>query len=69
MRIYKSKEPCALCGGHTWHCYNGEYVHGALDSVDDPSWLPVVDFYSTAEDGLYRFCFVDEWLTCGAVVS
>lgn len=69
MKIRTSKEPCALCGGHDWYCYEG--IHGKLVPVadDNPCWEPVVDYYSVWWLGGTRAFWVDECAKCGAVVS
>ena len=69
MKSRTSKEPCALCSGHEWSCYEG--INGDLVPVSDSheSWQPVVDYYGVWWVGGTRAFWVDECLTCGAVVS
>ena len=73
MKIRTSKNPCVLCGGHEWHCYDNpsfdrhdrrEY---ATPIWDGSPWKPVVDFLGDtylANPGWY-----DECVNCKAVVS
>lgn len=72
MKIRETKNPCALCGGHEWICYDGDEdemgvahpVHSMLD------WTPLVDYYENPdeEDGT-RCGWFDECVNCKAVVS
>lgn len=65
MKIRKTKNPCALCGGHEWICYDGLEMGGVAHPVHLVSnWTPLVDYRDPT-----RYGWFDECVNCGAVVS
>jgi len=68
MKTRTSRNPCELCGGHKWYCYDGETPDGELVPMLD-GWEPTVDYYHLWWEDSIRCFWVDECATCGAVVS
>jgi len=70
MKSRTSRNPCALCGGHEWYCYDSPSFHSVYAvpiGEEYCNWRPIVDFLGDtylANPGWY-----DECVNCKAVVS
>jgi len=64
--IQRSANKCALCGGTRWRCYEKKR-DGDLDPVRWDGWQPMIDYIGV--QGVADRFWVDECVTCGAVVS